>query len=179
MLNQFRISFIQYDRIQVLKARIEKEGGIFMAKDARLVNIYIKIHNKDTLTIDDLRYLAKYDPECFEKTCKNIVYKIPETKEIMQPKTETPQKQLPVPTAPVKPASIWEKTPPDRKTIEAVLENLKKLETEELPIQNVPADSVKELLGSLYMEKMFPHNDKERFFEMPSELEEPFFNKKA
>ena len=47
-----------------------------MEKDTHLVNIYLKIHNKRSLTIDDLRYLAKYDPECFEKTCKNVVYNI-------------------------------------------------------------------------------------------------------
>ncbi len=58
-----------------------------MAKDTRLINIYLKIHNKRTLTMDDLGYLAKYDPECFEKTCKNIVYKIPEIKSIMEPDT--------------------------------------------------------------------------------------------
>ena len=67
-----------------------------MGKDTRLVNIYIKIHNKRTLTMEDLKYLSKYDPECFEKTCRNIVYKIPETKEILQPETQEP-KQLPEP----------------------------------------------------------------------------------
>ena len=29
-----------------------------MGKDTRLVNIYIKIHNKRTLTMDDLKYLV-------------------------------------------------------------------------------------------------------------------------
>ena len=57
-----------------------------MGKDARLANIYIKIHNKYALTLEDLKYLSKYDPECFEKACKNIVYKIPETKTLLQPK---------------------------------------------------------------------------------------------
>ena len=28
------------------------------------MNIYLKIHNKQSLTVDDLRYLAKYSPEC-------------------------------------------------------------------------------------------------------------------
>ena len=51
-----------------------------MGKDTRLVNIYIKIHNKRDLTIEDLNYLAKYDPECFEKTCKNVVYNVPDAK---------------------------------------------------------------------------------------------------
>lgn len=56
-----------------------------MRKDTHLVNIYLKIHNKKTLTMDDLRYLAKYAPDCFEKTCQNVVYNIPETKPIMEP----------------------------------------------------------------------------------------------
>ena len=69
-----------------------------MGKNARLVNIYIKIHNKHTLTLEDLKYLSKYDPECFEKTCKNIVYKIPETKEILQPikEEQTTEPLLPI-----------------------------------------------------------------------------------
>ena len=56
-----------------------------MGKDTRLVNIYLKIHHKQPLTMDDLAYLAEYAPECFEKTCKNVVYNIPETKPIMEP----------------------------------------------------------------------------------------------
>ena len=67
-----------------------------MEKDTRLVNIYIKIHNKHTLTVEDLKYLAKYDPECFEKTCKNLVYRLPETREILQPEKEE-QQQVPEP----------------------------------------------------------------------------------
>ena len=43
----------------------------------RLINIYIKIHNKKNITMDDLRYLAQYDPECFRKTFANVVYNIP------------------------------------------------------------------------------------------------------
>lgn len=56
-----------------------------MGKDTHLVNIYLKIHNKKTLTMDDLAYLAEYAPECFEKTCKNVVYNIPEAKPVMEP----------------------------------------------------------------------------------------------
>ena len=56
-----------------------------MGEDTRLVNIYLKIHNKQQLFLDDLRYLAKYDPECFEKTCKNVVYNFPEAKPVMEP----------------------------------------------------------------------------------------------
>ena len=56
-----------------------------MAKDPRLLNIYLKIHNKRSLTMDDLQYLAIYSPECFEKTCKNVVYNFPNAKPIMEP----------------------------------------------------------------------------------------------
>ena len=54
-----------------------------MDKNNRLINIYIKIHNKRTITMEDLQYLAKYDPECFRKTCANVVYNMPETKAVM------------------------------------------------------------------------------------------------
>lgn len=56
-----------------------------MAKDTRLINIYLKIYHKKVLTMDDLGYLAKYDPECFEKTCRNVVYNVPAVKPVMEP----------------------------------------------------------------------------------------------
>lgn len=143
-----------------------------MGKDTRLVNIYIKIHNKHTLTLEDLKYLSKYDPECFEKTCKNIVYKMPETKDVLQPENKNP-KQLP------ESVPIFEKQPPDKEKIEAVLSNIKQMEMKELPIEDVSADTVKDLLGNLYMEMLFPHNDRQRFFNMEDHMESSFFNKKA
>lgn len=146
-----------------------------MGKDTRLVNIYIKIHNNRTLTMDDLKYLSKYDPECFEKTCKNIVYKIPETKEILQPQKTQAGTAL-VPAPPVPPL---EKPQPDKQKIETVLNNLGKMEVEELPIQNVDTDTVKELLGSLYMELLFPHNDHAKFFSMEESEDLSVFNKKV
>ena len=51
-----------------------------MEKNAKLASIYVKIYNKRTLTIDDLTFLAKYDPECFAKTCENLIYKIRRTR---------------------------------------------------------------------------------------------------
>lgn len=142
-----------------------------MRKDTRLVNIYIKIHNKRTLTVEDLKYLSKYDPECFEKTCKNIVYKMPETEEILQPKAE---EEKPAPKPP-----IFEKIPTDKQRIEAVLSNLKQMELKELPVDGLKTEEVKELLGSLYMELLFPHNDRERFFSMEDHEELSVFNKKV
>lgn len=136
-----------------------------MGKDTHLVNIYLKIRNKQLLTMDDLRYLAKYDPECFEKTCKNVVYNIPEAKPIMEPTAsksqETDQKQ----------------ETSDQQNVEKILENLKRLEIEEFPVTDIDADTVKSLLGNLYMELLFPHNDKDTF--IPNSGNTSFFDKKV
>ncbi len=143
-----------------------------MGKDMRLANIYIKIHNKYMLTMDDLKYLSKYDPECFEKACKNIVYKMPTTKDVLQPECEDRQQ-------PQEPAPMFEKRPPDKEQIEAILSRIKQMEMKELPIEDVSADTVKELLGNLYMEMLFPHNDRQSFFNMEDQEEQPVFNKKV
>ncbi len=143
-----------------------------MGKDTRLVNIYIKIHNKRTLTMEDLKYLSKYDPECFEKTCKNIVYKMPETKGILQPKAAS-ETSLVAST----PIPLMEKPVPDQHQIEKVLSNLGKME--ELPVKAVSSDAVKELLGNLYMELLFPHNDQENFFSVAESQNLSTFNKKV
>ena len=65
-----------------------------MEKNAKLASIYVKIYNKRTLTIDDLTFLAKYDPECFAKTCENLIYKIPETRELMTQELATRMHRL-------------------------------------------------------------------------------------
>lgn len=137
-----------------------------MGKDTHLVNIYLKIHNKQTLTMDDLRYLAQYSPECFEKTCKNVVYNIPETKTIME---ATGSEALEVETRP---------EPAEQQNIEQILENIKRLETNDFPVSSVDADEVKSLLGNLYMELLFPHNDKDTFFNMANNGDYPSFDKR-
>ncbi len=140
-----------------------------MKKDTLLVNIYLKIHNKKTLTFDDLRYLAQYSPECFEKTCKNVVYNIPETKPIMEPaETKAPDINKEI-----------EPTPPDQQNIELVLENIKRLDTNAFPLSNIDADEVKNLLGNLYMELLFPHNDTDTFFNMTNNGRSSSFDKRA
>lgn len=138
-----------------------------MGKDAYLINIYLKIHNKRTLTMDDLEYLAEYDPECFEKTCKNIVYKIPEIKPIMEPDTLEPLREESAPEA-----YEWQ-------SIEKILENLKRLEISEFPVSNVDTDEVKSLLGNLYMEMLFPHNDKYTFVNMADNGDSSIFDQRA
>ncbi len=141
-----------------------------MAKDTHLVNIYLKIHNKRPLTMKDLKYLAKYDPECFEKTCQNVVYNSPETKPIMQPAIEEQKNEL----------AVSQKTEGfNYQNIDMVLENLKRLEMKELPIADVDVDKVKNLLGNLYMELLFPHNGKETYINMPYEDNKSKFDKKA
>lgn len=125
-----------------------------MGKDTRLINIYLKIHNKKAITMDDLGYLAEHDPECFEKTCRNVVYNIPEVKPIMEP---------------VIPEAASEETKqeiPEWQSIGQILENLKRLELKEIPVTDVDAGRIKSLLGNLYMELLFPHNDKYMFINM-------------
>ena len=138
-----------------------------MGKDAHLVNIYLKIHNKRNLTMDDLSYLARYAPECFEKTCKNVVYNIPEAKPIMESAAVEPSHDE------VKPE------PSERQSIEHVLDNLKRLETNDFPTLSVDADEVKNLLGNLYMELLFPHNDKDTFMDISNNRYTSKFDKKA
>lgn len=167
-----------------------------MKKDTRLINIYLKIHHKRTLTIDDLDYLAQYDPECFRKTCKNVVYNIPETKPIMVPEIpESVQRDEPIteqgssPEGGRKPepsqmgemryGSKQEPEASDWQDIEKVLENLKQLEMNDFPVADVDADRVKDLLGNLYMELLFPHNDDYPFMDMMDQVNIPSFDKRA
>lgn len=104
--------------------------------------------------MDDLGYLAEHDPECFEKTCRNVVYNIPEVKPIMEPvileaASEETKQEIPE----------WQ-------SIGQILENLKRLELKEIPVTDVDAGRIKSLLGNLYMELLFPHNDKYTFINM-------------
>lgn len=150
---------------------------MFMEKNVRLINIYIKIHNKKNLTMDDLAFLAKYDRECFEKTCKNVLYNMPETKPVMQASAQTPK----APAAAQELPAVLKKKPYDmRDQVETVLARLKKLEAnpDVLMVQNVNAEKVKNLIGNLYMEMLFPHNDVDQYFDM-QDVSTPTFNAKA
>ena len=124
-----------------------------MGKDARLVEIYMKIHHKRAITLDDLAYLAQYAPECFEKTCENLVGKFPETKPIMEPQVHEPPKEE-------------HATPPEQHNIKRILNNLRRLEANEYIVKDVNVEEVKSLLGNLYMELLFLHSDKETFMSM-------------
>ena len=142
-----------------------------MEKDTNLVNIYLKIHNKKPLTMDDLRYLAEYAPECFEKTCKNVVYNVPESKAIMEPDVPKPQEE--------KAEAEATPVPPPQPSIDQVLENLKRLEADDFPVVDIDPDKLKNLLGNLYMEMLFPHNERDTFMDMMGMENKPLFDKKA
>lgn len=138
-----------------------------MGKDTGLVNIYLKIHNKKPLTMDDLRYLASYDPECFAKTCKNVVYNIPEAKPVIEPAVSEAACDESEPKA-----SEWQ-------GIEHILERLKRLEMNDFPDIDIDNERVKSLLGDLYMELLFPHNDKDTFMSMAGGTNTSMFDKKV
>lgn len=153
-------------------------------KDLKLVNIYIKIHNKKVLTLDDLAYLAKYNPECFKKTCDNLLYKIPEAKPIVKP-DDTPPAPKSVPVAAEAPKqSIFELTTDERMKIEHTIiqffDGMKGLEAGEIDaLQNVDARHVKELMGELFMENQFPHNDRDKYYDFTAANPSGGFNVKA
>lgn len=67
----------------------------------------------------------------------------------------------------------------DKKQIEAALSNLKQMEQEGLPVGEMDVDTVKNLLGNLYMEMLFPHNGRTRFFNMEDQEYRSVFNKKV
>lgn len=162
-----------------------------MEKNVRLADIYIKIYNKQTLTMDDLVFLSKYDRECFEKTCRNLIYNIPDAKKLMEAKAKEEPSFQKAGMETEKEAEkeiekeIGEKIKENAKEesgrdeVGILLENLGKMEWEEFPIQNISTDHVKNLLGSLYMEMLFPHNDRYRYFQLEDHVDSSIFNKKA
>lgn len=138
-----------------------------MEKDPRLINIYLKIHNKRCITMDDLQYLAIYSPECFEKTCKNVVYNFPNAKTIMEPENENAKNNASEKDREQQSKVSFEPVAADYDKIREILKNLNNLEQNELPQTGVTAEEVKELLGNLYMEMIFPHDDKIATLFMP------------
>lgn len=140
-----------------------------MDKNNRLINIYIKIHNKRTITMEDLQYLAKYDPECFRKTCANVVYNMPETKAVMS-------------VSPTDASAVGENASgevTDEFDVMAVLNRLNELETNSDIYGDISAKRVKNLLGNLFMELLFPHNDEETFIGAVEEEKTSSFDMKA
>lgn len=147
-----------------------------MEKDIHLINIYLKIHNKQTLTVDDLRYLAKYSPECFEKTCKNVVYNIPQAKQIMETPSGNVIKNATLKSSFDEPENLRDI---EKQHAEEILEKIKRMEANDFPIPNIEADEVKNLLGNLYMEMLFPHNDKTNSLYVMDDESWSMFDRKA
>lgn len=138
--------------------------------------------------MDDLKFLAVYDRECFEKTCQNVIYNIPEAKKLME--EGAGNKENPPTQAGQKTSSDGQDAPKEqqeqslppasqKETIGVLLENLKQMEWEDDFVQDVSVESVKHLLGSLYMEMLFPHNDRHRYFQLEDHTDHSTFNKKA
>ena len=142
-----------------------------MEKKTELINIYLKIHQKRDLTIDDLRYLAYYDVECFEKTCKNVVYNIPQAKPVI---LQEEKKEQSISLQKIENVNMEMKF-----SIDQILNNLKYLEANQIPVAELDAEKVKNLLGNLYMELLFPHNDTDSFFSAVEEDRGTKFDKKA
>ncbi len=153
-------------------------------KDMRLVNIYIKIHNKKPLLMDDLAYLAKYNPECFKKTCDNLIYNIPEAKALVAvPEEEVSQEHSQITPEETK-GTLFQISAEEKAQIERVimqfLENLKDMESSEVnTLQSVDVAQVKDLVGNLYMEKMFPHSGMQEYFDIHKQEPTSTFNARA
>lgn len=140
-------------------------------KDLRLVNIYIRIHNKQVLTMDDLAYLAKYNPECFKKTCDNLIYKVPEAKSLVKPSEEASVPEKVQDAAAKARRNPFEMTAGEKlqneRMIRQFLEGLKKIESSEVgSLQSIDIDRVKDLVGNLFMENLFPHDGLQGYFDV-------------
>ena len=145
-----------------------------MEKKMELINIYLKIHQKRDLTWEELEYLARFDPECFEKTCKNVVYNLPQAKPVILPKEEKKEVILSL-------EETENESEKEQKLLwmKQMLEKMRHMEMKQLPIAEVDIGRVKNLLGDLYMELMFPHNDQDSFFSAAAEEKGSMFDKKA
>lgn len=146
-----------------------------------LVNIYIKIHNKKALTMDDLAYLAKYNPVCFQKTCDNLFHKMPEAKPLAEPseKMAAPEEKQNVSDSfEGEHIDIWaDEMPRSEGPIMQFIANLKNIEPDAVStVQRFDLSLVKELLGDLFMESLFPHNGVQGYFDVMDEEPASQFN---
>lgn len=127
-----------------------------MNERVRLTNIYLKIYNKRPITADDLRFLSIYDPECFEKTCKNIVYK-----QADKPQVEKKSEKGGLPALIYDNSSIG---------IDYLIDNMDVTELKDEDFfMGLKPQEVADMIGVTYMEELFPHNDKYGFFNAAEE----------
>ena len=150
-----------------------------MKKNVRLADIYVRIYNKRPLTFDDLVFLSKYDRECFEKTYRNVMYNLAEAKEKHNVSETMPNPAPENDRNEEKKEDHAKANQESRPDIQQLLDNIKNMQWEDFPVPMLQADNVKQLLGSLYMEKLFPHNDKYRYFQLEDNVDTSTFNKKA
>ena len=150
-----------------------------MKKNIRLADIYVRIYNKRPLTLDDLVFLSKYDRECFEKTYQNVMYTLADARGQKKPAVmdEKSVKECGPDTEKAENEQRTEKS--EKPDIKKLLRNIQQMQWEDFPVPLVEADNVKNLLGSLYMEKLFPHNDKYRYFQLEDGADTSTFNKQA
>ena len=99
-----------------------------------------------------------------------MVYNIPQVKSVLLPEMKYDKN-----TEMEAETSIQK----ERKFVDYILEKLKHLERKQIPLMEVDAERVKNLLGNLYMELLFPHNDKDTFFAPDYEEKGVKFDKKA
>ena len=67
----------------------------------------------------------------------------------------------------------------ENNNIDDILENIIRLEANELPLADLDADNVKNLLGNLYMELLFSHSDKETLASMVNQDTTSLFDAKV
>ena len=91
---------------------------------------------------------------------------MPEAKPIVEP-------------APAKPLNHIQKTDvTPQYNIDYIIDNIIRLEANELPLVNVDADKVKNLLGSLYMELLVPQKEKDAIANIHSNGNSSLFDKR-
>ena len=117
-----------------------------------------------------------------------LLANIAEAKELLEPADgqellkaaeETPEEKQPSKPQETKAGTLESGAPKETDfEINTVLGNLKKMEWQEMPIPDLDVGKVKSLLGSLYMEMLFPHNGRYGYFNL-GEGEKSVFNRKV
>lgn len=140
-------------------------------KNIKLTNIYLRIHHRKSLTMDDLAYLAKHNPVCFKMTCDKLLQRMPETKALVTPVEKTPAPEIKKgKTQELKRTPfevIAEEKLRSEHVIRQVIRGLKNIENGGFDaLQGINAAQVKELLGELLFENLFSNNVMPGYFEM-------------
>lgn len=67
----------------------------------------------------------------------------------------------------------------DWQEIDIILDKLKRLEANDFPDISIDSETVKSLLGNLYMELLFPHDDKYNFMDITDTENASIFDRKV